>query len=136
MPQPKSVVGLDVHATQTHACVLSPETGELRAKRLNGPPRRSLDYLEGLQPPLLAVYEAGPTGYGLARGGAARGLDVRDPSRPTGRLRRPTGALSGACLELRRLAASWAHARELAAESAPGPAAAPDSTIAAISASE
>ncbi len=77
MPQPKSVVGLDVHATQTHACALSPETGELRAKRLNGPPRRVLDYLEGLQAPLLAVYEAGPTGYGLARGGAERGLDVR-----------------------------------------------------------
>lgn len=77
MPQPKSVVGLDVHATQTHACVLSPETGELRAKRLSGPPRRALDYLEGLRTPTLAVYEAGPTGYGLARGGAERGLDVR-----------------------------------------------------------
>jgi transposase len=77
MSQPKSVVGLDVHATQTHACVLSPETGELRAKRLNGPPIRALEHLEGLQAPVLAVYEAGPTGYGLARGGAERGLDVR-----------------------------------------------------------
>ncbi len=77
MAQPKSVVGLDVHATQTHACVLSPETGELCAKRLNGPPRRALGYLEGLQEPVLAVYEAGPTGYGLARGGLERGLDVR-----------------------------------------------------------
>jgi transposase len=75
--QPKSVVGLDVHATQTHACVLTPETGELHSKRLNGPPARALDHLEGLQAPVLAVYEAGPTGYGLARAGAERGLDVR-----------------------------------------------------------
>jgi transposase len=75
--QPKTVVGLDVHATQTHACVLTPETGELEAKRLNGPPLGALDHLEGLQAPVLAVYEAGPTGYGLARGGAERGLDVR-----------------------------------------------------------
>lgn len=77
MPQPKSVVGLDVHATQTHACVLHPETGELRSRRLNGPPRGALDFLEGLGAPVLAVYEAGPTGFGLARGGAERGLDVR-----------------------------------------------------------
>jgi transposase len=77
MPQPKSVVGLDVHATQTHACVLCPETGELRSRRLSGPPRRALDFLEGLDAPILAVYEAGPTGYGLARGAAKHGLDVR-----------------------------------------------------------
>jgi transposase len=75
--QPKSVVGLDVHATQTQACVLSPETGELRSRRLNGPPRQALDHLEELPAPLLAVYEAGPIGYGLARGAAERGLDVR-----------------------------------------------------------
>lgn len=77
MPQPKSVVGLDVHATQTHACVLHPETGELRSRRLNGPPRGALEFLEGLGAPILAVYEAGPTGFGLARGAAERGLDVR-----------------------------------------------------------
>ena len=107
MAQPKSVVGLDVHATQTHACVLSPETGELRAKRLSGPPRRALDYLEGLQAPTLAVYEAGPTGYGLARGGAERGLDVRVcapgsiPKAPSDRIktdRRDAERLARLCL--------------------------------------
>ncbi|MBS0325819.1 MAG: IS110 family transposase [Proteobacteria bacterium] len=78
MSQPKSVVGLDVHATQTHACVLSPETGELSTRRLNGPPRLAvLDHLDELPRPLIAVYEAGPIGYGLARGAAERGLDVR-----------------------------------------------------------
>lgn len=77
MAQPKSIVGLDVHATKTQACVLCPESGELRARRLNGPPRAALDLLAELPAPLLAVYEAGPTGYGLARGAAERGLEVR-----------------------------------------------------------
>jgi transposase len=77
MAQPKSVVGLDVHATQTHACVLDPRSGELRSRRLSGRPREALEFLAGLPAPLLAVYEAGPTGYGLARGARERGLDVR-----------------------------------------------------------
>lgn len=94
MSQPRSVVGLDVHAIQTHACVLSPETGELRSRRLSGPPRQAvLDHLEELPAPLLAVYEAGPVGYGLARGAAERGLDVRVcapgsiPKAPTDRIK-------------------------------------------------
>lgn len=69
--------GLDVHANQTHAATLDLRTGELRRRRFAGPPQRALDYLEGLGPNLLAVYEAGPTGYGLARAAAARGVDVR-----------------------------------------------------------
>jgi len=77
MAQPKSVVGLDVHATKTQAAVLHPETGELRSRRLSGPPRRALDFLTEPPAPVLAVYEAGPTGYGLARGAAECGLDVR-----------------------------------------------------------
>lgn len=81
MAQPRSIVGLDVHATKTQACVLCPETGELRQRRLNGPPRGALDFLAELPTPLLAVYEAGPTGYGLARGAAEQGLDVRSAHR-------------------------------------------------------
>jgi hypothetical protein len=57
------VVGLDVHATQTHACALTPETGELEARRLGGPPIGALELLEALPAPILAVYEAGPTGF-------------------------------------------------------------------------
>jgi hypothetical protein len=33
-----SLVGLDVHAVQTHAAVLDLLTGELRRRRLNVPP--------------------------------------------------------------------------------------------------
>jgi transposase len=69
--------GLDVHANQTHAASLDLTTGELLRRRINGPPERTLDYLEKLGPGLLAVYEAGPTGYGLARAARERGIDLR-----------------------------------------------------------
>ena len=69
-------VGLDVHARQTHAGVLEPDTGELWRRRLSGDPLVALPLLEKLGPGALAVYEAGPTGFGLARAAAERGLDV------------------------------------------------------------
>jgi transposase len=69
--------GLDVHANQTHAATLELATGELRRRRVQGPPERALDYLESLGPGLLAVYEAGPTGFGLARAAEARGIELR-----------------------------------------------------------
>jgi transposase len=72
------LVGLDVHARQTHATVLDRESGELSARRLRGGPEEAvLAFLEGLKPPVLAVYEAGPTGFGLAREARGRGLEVR-----------------------------------------------------------
>jgi transposase len=77
MPQVTPFVGLDVHASQTHAGVLDPLTGELVRRRLKGDPLVALEFLEGLGPRPLAVYEAGPTGFGLARAAAERGLDVR-----------------------------------------------------------
>jgi transposase len=71
------VVGLDVHAAETHATVLDQATGELVRRRLRGRPHELIPWLESLERPFRAVYEAGPTGYGLARRAAARGLDVR-----------------------------------------------------------
>jgi transposase len=70
-------VGLDVHAEQTHAAVLDPATGELTLRHLQASPRGVLDFLAGLGAPACAVYEAGPSGYGLARAASERGLDVR-----------------------------------------------------------
>jgi len=70
-------VGLDVHAVQTHAGVLDLDTGELARCRLNGDPLVGLAFIEGLGGDVVAVYEAGPTGFGLARAAADRGLDVR-----------------------------------------------------------
>lgn len=69
-------VGMDVHARETTGVVLDPVTGELRAERIAGRPERALEWLEALPGPFQAVYEAGPTGYGLARRARERGLDV------------------------------------------------------------
>jgi transposase len=72
-----SLVGLDVHASQTHAAVLDVATGELRGIRLRMAPVQVVEFLSGLPGPVRAVYEAGPTGFGLARAAVQRGIDVR-----------------------------------------------------------
>src|SRR5919202_452147 len=72
-----TLVGLDVHARQTHAAILDPVSGELRVSRLRMPPVEVAAFLERLGPRTLAVYEAGPTGFGLARAATGDGLEVR-----------------------------------------------------------
>ena len=72
-----SLVGLDVHAAQTHAAILNAETGELRGVKLRVAPVDVVDFLGSLPGPVTAVYEAGPTGFGLARQARARGIDVQ-----------------------------------------------------------
>ncbi len=72
-----SLVGLDVHARQTHAAVLVPDTGEVAVSKLPMEPVEVVSFLEGLGPGVRAVYEAGPTGFGLARTAQEHGLDVR-----------------------------------------------------------
>ena len=78
MAQPRSIVGLDVHADQDPGLRPSPGVGRApvsTTERAAARPR-SISWTE-LQAPVLAVYEAGPTGYGLARGAVERGLEVR-----------------------------------------------------------
>jgi transposase len=70
-------VGLDVHAHQTHFCALDLATGEVERKRIEGPPEAVLPHLEAIGAEPIAVYEAGPTGFSLARAAAERGIDVR-----------------------------------------------------------
>jgi transposase len=72
-----TLVGLDVHARQTHAAVLDPATGELGVSKLRKPPLEVVSFLEGLGAEVRAVYEAGPTGFGLARAARECGIDVR-----------------------------------------------------------
>ena len=73
-----ALVGLDVHLAQTVAALLDPSTGELRVERLRGEPASVVAvFLEELDRPVAAVYEAGPTGFALARVAKERGLDVR-----------------------------------------------------------
>jgi transposase len=56
--------------------VLDQRTGELGVSRLRMTPIEVVSFLERLTP-VVAVYEAGPTGFGLAREARARGIDVR-----------------------------------------------------------
>jgi transposase len=69
-------VGLDVHARETAAAVLDPSSGEISTRTFSGRPSGVLDWLQTVPQPFQAVYEAGPTGYGLARAAKTRGLDV------------------------------------------------------------
>ncbi len=67
MAKARTLVGLDVHATKIVAAVLDAETGELRTFRMNGDAGEAAAFCAGLPRPVRAAYEAGPTGYGLAR---------------------------------------------------------------------
>ena len=69
-----SWVGLDVHARSVVAGVLDAGSGELRT--LVVPPRseETVAWLETLSQPVQVAYEAGPTGYGLARACAQAGI--------------------------------------------------------------
>ncbi len=51
-----SLVGLDVHARQTHAAVLDLSSGELSVRRLVGAPEEAVAFLEGLPRPVCSVY--------------------------------------------------------------------------------
>ncbi len=78
MSESMALVGLDVHLSQTVAAILEPVTGELRVERLRGEPDRVVPvFLAELKRPVRAVYEAGPTGFTLARVAKECGLDVR-----------------------------------------------------------
>jgi transposase len=77
MTKAMSLVGLDVHARQTHAAVLVPDTGELCVSKLRMEPAGVVSFLEGLGSGVRAVYEAGPTGFTLARAARDHGIEVR-----------------------------------------------------------
>jgi len=71
----RTLVGLDVHAAKIVAAVLDAESGELQVFRLGGDVGQAAALCAGLPRPVRAAYEAGPTGYGLARELAARGVE-------------------------------------------------------------
>jgi transposase len=75
MAQARTLVGLDVHATKIVAATLDADSGELQSFRLAGCPVEAASFCVKLPAPVRVTYEAGPTGYGLARELAARGLE-------------------------------------------------------------
>lgn len=67
MAQARTVIGLDVHAAKIVAATLDTESGELKSFSLGGSAAEAAKFCAALPAPARATYEAGPTGYGLAR---------------------------------------------------------------------
>lgn len=86
-------IGLDVHAKSIHAAVLDTTTGELTSQRLSDATDAGvIDFIHThCNDPTNArvVYEAGPTGYHLARALSAANIDCDIIA--TSKLIRPTG---------------------------------------------
>jgi len=78
-----------VHARSVAAAAIDGVTGEVFKTRLGPDPQVVLDWIGGLPGPVAVAYEAGPTGYGLARTVRAAGVrcEVVAPSK----LARPSG---------------------------------------------
>lgn len=85
----RTSIGLDVHARSIVACAIDERTGELTRQRFSNDPAAVLDWALRLPGPQRACYEAGPTGFGLARLLNAAGVEcvVAAPSK----LQRPAG---------------------------------------------
>jgi transposase len=75
MAQAKTFVALDVHVGGTVAAVIDRDSGELRRRRLSGRACEVAEFVAGLEGPVRATYEAGPTGFALARRLEAAGID-------------------------------------------------------------
>ena len=60
-------VGLDVHARSVVAHAMDVQTGESFKARLCPDPVDVTAWIQALPGPAAVIYEAGPTGYGLAR---------------------------------------------------------------------
>jgi transposase len=68
--------GLDVHARKTAGAAVQLGSGEVFKAQIPGPPVEAIGWLQSLPGSVRAVYEAGPTGFGLARAARAAGVEV------------------------------------------------------------
>ena len=62
----RTFAGLDVHARSVTGYAVDELTGEVWQRRLPAAPAEVCGWLQSLPRPVMAAYEAGPTGYGLA----------------------------------------------------------------------
>src|SRR5438477_4601155 len=78
-----SWVGLDVHARSVVAGVIDQGSGEVRSLRVPPGNEGTVAWLKTLPTPVRVVYEAGPSGYWLARACAGAGIScvVAAPSK-------------------------------------------------------
>jgi hypothetical protein len=75
MGQARTFVGLDVHAAKVVAAVVDAGSGELAVQRLAGSTERVVEFCAALPAPAKVTFEAGPTGFGLARRLEAAGVE-------------------------------------------------------------
>jgi len=85
----RTSVGLDVHARSIAAAAIDGVTGELVKRRLAPAHDAVLEWMTRLPGPVAATYEAGPTGFGLAR--AIRASGVRCEVAAPSKIRRAAG---------------------------------------------
>ena len=69
-----TAVGLDVHARSAWAATLDCVTGEVCSRRVPATCEGIVEWARGLPAPVSVAYEAGPTGFGLARALEAAGI--------------------------------------------------------------
>src|SRR5213592_2345084 len=67
MTKVRTWAGLDVHAAATVACVVDAASGEMSVHRLAGTTSEAAAFCAQLPAPVRVAYEAGPTGFALAR---------------------------------------------------------------------
>ncbi len=72
--QVRTWVGLDVHAAKVVAAIADQQSGELAVRKIGGTTGEVADFCAGLPAPVRVAYEAGPTGFGLARALQERGI--------------------------------------------------------------
>ena len=65
--QYRTFIGLDVHARSVKAGLLDGETGEVAVRSAPARTEALVEWILALPGPASVAYEAGPTGYGLAR---------------------------------------------------------------------
>ena len=80
----RTSVGLDVHARSIWAHATDWQTGQQLSQRLVPTNEQVLAWVGGLPGPVAVAYEAGPTGFGVARALIAAGIRcvVVAPSKP------------------------------------------------------
>lgn len=85
----RTSVGLDVHARSVVGAGLDTETGRVVTRRLVPKVQSVLDWLLELPQPVAVAFEAGPTGFGLAR--QLRSVGFRCEVVAPSKLQRPSG---------------------------------------------
>jgi len=87
--QNRTCVGLDVHARSVWACTVDDDSGEMCTARISPKTAEIVKWAKALPGVVEVAYEAGPTGFGLARALIAAGLQchVLAPSK----MERPSG---------------------------------------------